>query len=52
MGEHVYRELADRYIASSAYGPPNALYDRPTIRHLLGPVDRRRFWSLGARPAI
>lgn len=42
MSDHIYDELADRYAASSATGPPNALYDRPTILRLLGPLDGRR----------
>ena len=47
MGDHIYDELADRYAASSASGPPNALYDRPTILRLLGPVQGRRVLDLG-----
>lgn len=47
MGDHIYDELADRYAASSASGPPNALYDRPTILRLLGPVRGRRVLELG-----
>jgi SAM-dependent methyltransferase len=47
MGDHIYRELADDYAASSASGPPNALYDRPTILRLLGPVQGRRVLELG-----
>ena len=47
MGDHIYDELADRYIRSSAHGPPNALYDRPTIKRLLGSVDGRRVLELG-----
>jgi SAM-dependent methyltransferase len=47
MGDHIYNELADRYAASSAAGPPNALYDRPTILRLLGPLEGRRVLELG-----
>lgn len=47
MGDHIYDELADRYAASSAAGPPNALYDRPTILQLLGPLRGRRVLELG-----
>jgi SAM-dependent methyltransferase len=47
MGDHIYNELADSYAASSASGPPNALYDRPTILRLLGPVRGRRVLELG-----
>ncbi len=47
MSDHIYNDLADRYIRSSAEGPPNALYDRPAIKHLLGPVDGRRVLELG-----
>lgn len=47
MGDHIYNELADRYAASSASGPPNALYDRPTMLQLLGPVQGRRVLELG-----
>lgn len=47
MGDHIYRDLAERYIRSSRDGAPNALYDRPTIRHLLGPVAGRQVLELG-----
>jgi SAM-dependent methyltransferase len=47
MGDHIYSELADRYIRSSAEGAPNALYDRPAIKHLLGSVGGRRVLELG-----
>lgn len=47
MGDHIYNELADRYARSSASGAPNALYDRPTILRLLGPVHGRRVLELG-----
>lgn len=47
MGDHVYTELADHYAASSAAGPPNALYDRPTILELVGPLEGRRVLELG-----
>lgn len=47
MGDHIYDELADHYAASSASGPANALYDRPTILRLLGPVRGRRVLELG-----
>jgi len=47
MGDHIYNELADRYARSSASGAPNALYDRPTILRLLGPVQGRRVLDLG-----
>lgn len=47
MGDHIYDELADRYAASSASGPPNALYDRPANLRLLGPLQGRRVLELG-----
>lgn len=47
MGDHIYDELADRYAASSATGAPNALYDRPTVLALLGPLAGRRVVELG-----
>lgn len=47
MGDHIYNELADSYAASSASGAPNALYDRPTILRLLGPLQGRRVLELG-----
>jgi SAM-dependent methyltransferase len=47
VGDHIYSDLADRYIKSSAEGPVNALYDRPAIRHLLGSVAGRRVLELG-----
>ena len=47
MGDHIYDELADRYARSSASGAPNALYDRPTILRLLGPVRDRKVLELG-----
>jgi SAM-dependent methyltransferase len=47
MGDHIYRDLADRYIASSAEGATNALYDRPAIRRLLGSAAGCRVLELG-----
>lgn len=47
MGDHIYDQLADRYARSSAHGPPNALYDRPAVLRLLGPVEGRRVLELG-----
>jgi SAM-dependent methyltransferase len=47
MGDHIYTDLADRYARSSATGPPNALYDRPAIRRLLGSVEGRTVLDLG-----
>lgn len=47
MGDHIYNELADSYARSSASGAPNALYDRPTILRMLGPLGGRRVLELG-----
>lgn len=47
MSDHIYDELADSYARSSASGPPNALYDRPTILGLLGPLRDRHVLELG-----
>lgn len=47
MSDHIYDELADSYARSSASGPPNALYDRPTILRLLGPLRDRHVLELG-----
>lgn len=47
MGDHIYDELADCYATSSASGPTNALYDRPTMLKLLGPLRGRSVLELG-----
>lgn len=47
MSDHIYGELADRYARASASSAPNALYDRPAILRLLGPVHGRRVLELG-----
>lgn len=47
VSDRIYTELADRYARSSASGPPNALYDRPTIMSLLGPLAGRSVLDLG-----
>jgi len=47
MGDHIYDELADHYAASSESSPPNALYDRPTVLRLLGPISGRTVLDLG-----
>ena len=50
MSDHIYGELADRYASASASSPPNALYDRPTILRLLGPLQGRHVLELGCAP--
>lgn len=47
MGDHIYDELGDHYAKASESGPPNALYDRPTMLHLLGSLEGRRVLELG-----
>lgn len=47
MNDRIYTELADEYDHSSATGAPNALYDRPTILQLLGPLAGRDVLELG-----
>lgn len=47
--DRIYTELADEYDRSSATGPSNALYDRPTILQLLGPWSDGRSWSWAVR---
>ncbi len=47
MDDRLYTDLADAYDRSSATGPPNALYDRPAILDLLGPLAGRRVLELG-----
>lgn len=47
VNDRIYSELAEAYDRSSATGPPNALYDRPTILRLLGPLAGRDVLELG-----
>ncbi len=47
MNDRIYSELADHYARSSASAAPNALYDRPTILELAGPLAGRCVLELG-----
>ncbi|MFC6287139.1 class I SAM-dependent DNA methyltransferase [Nocardioides sp. GCM10027113] len=47
MSRTIYTELAEEYARHSETGPPNALYDRPEILRLAGPLAGRDVLELG-----
>jgi SAM-dependent methyltransferase len=47
VNERIYTDLAEDYARSSEAGAPNALYDRPEILRLAGPLAGRRVLELG-----
>lgn len=47
MNHAIYTDLADVYARHSETGPPNALYDRPEILRLAGPLAGRDVLELG-----
>jgi SAM-dependent methyltransferase len=47
VNERIYTDLAEIYARSSEAGAPNALYDRPEILRLAGPLAGRRVLELG-----
>jgi SAM-dependent methyltransferase len=47
VNERIYTDLAEDYARSSEAGAPNALYDRPEVLRLAGPLAGRRVLELG-----
>lgn len=51
-GKQGWRAFAEDYASHAAVSPYNALYDRPAVLDLLGPVAGKRILDVGCGPGL